>query len=535
MNLGIRNMTKGRSLLSLLALFLCIEFSYADIKWPLYSQQCRDDAGPPFVDDKDNFGRNGFYHDKTAAYPVLQEDGSCAKPLQQACQDRPTYKAAYLEGPISCNNNGWYCRIMPDENWPPENLTGDLNFGHCNTTATFEDPGRDSDGHCHGSSVDSTYYWWIRDHFFRRYNGRLRCCCGWYQDTSTTPLFSRRITNRCDYRRLVTEAENLEDCRDANEGHGLGYELGCDSKYKPAQNKKPIPEDDDICWEVQRFGDTDQEYTIPTSTPTASPAPTNIPTPLSSSICTVEGVLGGTYYFPAVNACWRLQLYQTGTLEGDFTDPTCKNHTDNGTFQSGGIFSRFGSIDQTNDVINFIEGDFGYFGTFQFVRKPTSTTTSIEMKSDGGTKEYEIQVNVPTCTAPSMLPSSAPITSTRICPIENFLGGTYFFTVKGIHGCFKANINVDGKLKADLDKVIEPCSRDTFNPTGTFSIFDKINQNTDKAVFRDGPLGWSGTLQFISSSSSSGKELEGTIKNMNQNEQEFEVQITVPSCDYTAN
>ena len=249
---------KGISLLSLLAISLCIGSSYADIKWPLYNQQCQDDAGPPFLDDEETFGPNGYYHDKTAAYPVLQEDGTCAKPLQQACKDRPTYKTAYLEGPISCNNKGWYCRIMPDENWPPENLTGDLNFGHCNTTATFEDPGLDTDGHCHGSSVDSTYYWWVRDHFFRAYNGRLRCCCGWYQDTSTTPLFSRRIANRCDYRRLVTETENVENCRDANEEHGLGFEEGCDISYKPSQNNKPIPEDDDICWEVQRFGYTEK-------------------------------------------------------------------------------------------------------------------------------------------------------------------------------------------------------------------------------------------------------------------------------------
>jgi len=29
-----------------------------------------------------------------------------------------------------------------------------------------------------------------------------------------------RIANRCDYRRLVTSGENLENCRDANEDHG---------------------------------------------------------------------------------------------------------------------------------------------------------------------------------------------------------------------------------------------------------------------------------------------------------------------------
>ena len=114
---------------------------------------------------------------------------------------------------------------MPQENWAPVNLISDVNFGHCNTTSGFEDAGYDQDGHCHGSSDDSTYYWWMRDHFFRQYNGRLRCCCGWYDEAGAegTPLYSGRIANRCDYRRLVTQDENLAQCRDANEDHGLGF------------------------------------------------------------------------------------------------------------------------------------------------------------------------------------------------------------------------------------------------------------------------------------------------------------------------
>lgn len=237
-------------------LLLSPSVSFADIQWPLYNQQCLDDAGSPFPDDAETYGTNGFYHDKSAAYPVLQ-DGKCPAPLEQACEDRPTYKAAFLEGPIDCGDNGWYCRIIPDDNWPPINLIADLNFGHCNTTQAFEDAGYDKDGHCHGSSVDSTYYWWVRDHFFRQYNGRLRCCCGWYEDTSLEPLYGRRIANRCDYRRLVTQTENLAECRDANEGHGLGFDdIGCDPAFKDSQLNKPIPEDDSICWEVQRFGYT---------------------------------------------------------------------------------------------------------------------------------------------------------------------------------------------------------------------------------------------------------------------------------------
>ena len=233
------------------------------------------DAGPPFGDDSETYPDGGKYHDGSPAFPVLQ-DGECAGPLKSACVQRDTVKQAYLEGPISCGDNGWYCRIMPDPNWPTENLLSDVNFGHCNTTVNFADAGYDQDGHCHGSAKDNTYYWWVRDHFFRAYNGRLRCCCGWYEGTSSTPMYGRRIANRCDYRRQVTREEDISRCRDANEDHGLGFDdIGCDSQYKESQLNKPIPEDDGICWEVGRFG----FYEGP---PLPDPVPVPVPPPIAT-------------------------------------------------------------------------------------------------------------------------------------------------------------------------------------------------------------------------------------------------------------
>ena len=240
-----------------------------DINWPEYNQQCRDDAGPPYLDDSETFPNGGKYHDYSAAAPVLQ-NGECPDPLKGACTSRPSIKTAFLEGPISCGDRGWYCRIMPDEKWPPLNLLGDVNFGHCNTTDNFEDAGADQDGHCHGSSKDNTYYWWIRDHWFRGYNGRLRCCCGW-NDGSETPLTGGRIGNRCDYRRQVTPDENLSQCRDANEDHGLSYEGGCNSQYS-GQIDSPIPENNSMCWEMSRFGFS-EGFEPPAPTPPMPPTP----------------------------------------------------------------------------------------------------------------------------------------------------------------------------------------------------------------------------------------------------------------------
>lgn len=249
----------------------------ADINWPEYNQQCRDDAGPPYLDDEPGVK----YHEGSGAWPVLTEDGECAEPLRDACASRPDPKTAYLEGPISCGGNGWYCRIFNDEanGWPNIGLNSDVNFGQCNTTEAFEGYGFDQDGHCHGSSYDNTYYWWIRDHWHRQYNGRVRCCCGWYTG-GTQPVTQGRIANRCDYRRLVTPDEDVSRCRDANEDHGLGFEgvgeAGCDVQYT-SQIGSPLPEDDSVCWEIQRFGYTDSPVPVPTQKPTITPKPTQNP------------------------------------------------------------------------------------------------------------------------------------------------------------------------------------------------------------------------------------------------------------------
>lgn len=244
--------------------------------WPEYNQQCRDDSGPPFLDDEDTFPNGGKYHDDSAAVPILQ-NGKCAPKMQNACRDRPTVIGAYLEGPIDCGDQGWYCRIFVEDGWDNVALRNDYNFGHCNTTENFDDAGRDQDGHCHGSSHDNTYYWWIRDHWHRQYNGRLRCCCGWYTNTSTPeispePLYNRRIANRCDYRRLVTPEENINNCRDANEEHGLGFDdIGCDPKFSN-QIDAPIPEDDSKCWEVSKFGYADTDATRAPTPASAAPS-----------------------------------------------------------------------------------------------------------------------------------------------------------------------------------------------------------------------------------------------------------------------
>ncbi len=153
MRLDFATLQSGLALITAIAT-INVSPALADIQWPEYSQACREEAGPPFADD----APGTYYHEGSAAYPKLI-NGECADPLKQACNDRPDAKTAYLEGPISCGDKGWYCRIFEEDGWPAENLPGDVNFGECNKAESFEDDGYDRDGHCHGSSHDDVYYW----------------------------------------------------------------------------------------------------------------------------------------------------------------------------------------------------------------------------------------------------------------------------------------------------------------------------------------------------------------------------------------
>jgi hypothetical protein len=62
-----------------------------------------------------------------------------------------------------------------------------------------------------------------------------------------------RIANRCDFRRLVTSSENVNNCRDANEDHGMSFNGGCDQSLGN-QIGSPLQEDEGQCWEVTQFG-----------------------------------------------------------------------------------------------------------------------------------------------------------------------------------------------------------------------------------------------------------------------------------------
>ena len=216
------------------------------------SQQCADDAGPPFADDSETFGGKP-YSFRSKAQPIMINDGKeCAGPLKEACTKKDP-KTAYLEGPIDCGGAGWFCRITVQPGWSQnENLMVDSNFMHCNTT---NEP-NDRDGHCHGGDKDDVYPWWVRDHWFRNYKGHLTCCC----DLQNIP----GLVDRCDFRKRINSPQELATCRDANEEHNVELGTGCNEGGNPDFADPAYGADkNEKCWEVSSFGyGQESDYTV---------------------------------------------------------------------------------------------------------------------------------------------------------------------------------------------------------------------------------------------------------------------------------
>jgi len=126
-------------------------------------------------------------------------------------------------------------------------------------------------GHCHGSDTDNVYGWWVRDHWFRGYAGTLHCCCDWEA--------TKGVVTGCDYRRPVAESE-AGRCRDANEGHGKGFDGNCERYQASHPFNDPLDSKPETCWTVTHFADPDE---VTVKTPLPSPPPRVLPPPPSPS------------------------------------------------------------------------------------------------------------------------------------------------------------------------------------------------------------------------------------------------------------
>ena len=101
------------------------------------SQQCADDAGPPWLDDVEHFGVSGDYFDASPARAVGDGD-DCPAPLATACAAKGKI-AAFLAGPIDCDKRGWFCRIERQDGFVPSDGFRDSNFAHCNHSSDADE------------------------------------------------------------------------------------------------------------------------------------------------------------------------------------------------------------------------------------------------------------------------------------------------------------------------------------------------------------------------------------------------------------
>lgn len=262
-------------------------YNYDDPDWvpsPLGpAQYTQNDNGPPWTDDGEYFPGKHYYEGSPAT-PILR-DGQCSSPLHEACETRGVL-TAHLDGPVNCGGNGWFCRLTEQPGFiNPDGLETDLNFAHCNATDADY---RDNDGHCHGSNDDSTYGWWVRDHWFRGYASKMECCCDWGA--------VRGLTNRCDMRRFVPE-EMAGECRDANEDHpdvypNGNFEDGC-ATHEDIPFYDPLYDDSaDQCWTVEYFADP-LSVDPPFEPPSPDPPSPGDPDPITSSDGVRVGLIAG--------------------------------------------------------------------------------------------------------------------------------------------------------------------------------------------------------------------------------------------------
>lgn len=160
---------------------------------------------------------------------------------------------------------------------------------------------------------------------------------------------------------------------------------------------------------------TPTEHPTHSTSPPTSQNPTSAPSffesdspssnPTIPYFCPIESVIGRTFFFTAVNQCWRLNLFENGTLEADSSDPTCSNDT----FNSSGVFSVFESIDSEQNLAIFGVGPKGYSGTVEIKETQNIEKTNLKLINwKEETKEFVVHVVVPSCESEPSLTSISP-------------------------------------------------------------------------------------------------------------------------------
>lgn len=139
------------------------------------------------------------------------------------------------------------------------------------------------------------------------------------------------------------------------------------------------------------------KFVLPACTRQPSVAPSSQPS-IAPKLCSMQQVMGKTFYFSYNNACWRMELFAGGELTADKRDRTFCGRKD---FSPTAVFSLFDSVYQKGNVAVYQKvGPAGLTGTVQIKESKyaSAETSRLNILSFNPTdKMFDAEVLVQSC------------------------------------------------------------------------------------------------------------------------------------------
>lgn len=111
----------------------------------------------------------------------------------------------------------------------------------------------------------------------------------------------------------------------------------------------------------------------------------------------MEQIAGRIVYIAVDSACWKIELFQNGTLSLDTSNPDCSNEE----YMTGTIMSNYQFSDTNSAYFSGGEEFVGWSGNIEFKEDPMLPSPNVKTLSFCNvTKTFEVSITYPTCTTP---------------------------------------------------------------------------------------------------------------------------------------
>ena len=240
--------------------------------------------------------------------------------------------------------------------------------------------------------------------------------------------------------------------------------------------------------------------------------------------CQAEDVMGKVYYTATATSdgpiCIKFDLSIGGSIEADFGNFDC-----NDPFVLDATYGTLSST--TGNVATYTPDAGGWSGQVTFKEAPVQyypSKTVLELsRIDFTPKTFEAVLYFDSCTAPSVSPTSAP-TATPTCPIEEFVGKTYYAPLLPNRApCVKIDLFSGGTASIDPSNV-DCASPYNEVPANVYSTFDMTSDN--KALF-DGTFTGEVTIE---ESMTGSVGIEAKLKSFDPSNTSWSLALVVNSC-----